>query len=264
MEVYFNKIQNSNNALLQRINPQVGFIDQPQPLNMNQHKKILTQMTNSVCRIAIGNKTGTGFLCLIPFPNIEHRLKVLITCNHVFNDIKIGNKIKVMFYNGIQKEIIIDESRRVYTSNREEYDITIIELKDNEFDIKYYLSIDEDLFLIDEIKINEQIYIIHYPKGIEVTSNNGTIQNKINNEIMYYLSTYAGSSGAPIFNLNSFKVIAIHCGYIDNKNNKYNIGELIKIPIIDYYQKCNLKYNNKIKEIKEEKRINEINIILEI
>ena len=45
----------------------------------------------------------------------------------------------------------------------------------------------------------------------------------------------------------------------------YNIGELIKILIIDYYQKFNLKYNiNIIKEAKEEKRINEINIILEI
>ena len=95
-------------------------------------------MSNSVCRIAIGNKIGTGFLCLIPFARIEHKLKVLITCNHVFNDIKIGNKIKVMLYNGIQKEIIIDELRKIYTSNREKYDITIIELKDNEFDISYY------------------------------------------------------------------------------------------------------------------------------
>ena len=266
MEEYFNNTQNSNNTLLQKIIPEVGFIEQPQPLNMNQHKKIITQMSNSVCRIEIGNKTGTGFLCLIPFPKIEYRLKVLITCNHVFNDITIGNKIKVIFYNGIEKEIIIDESRRVYTSNREEYDITIIELKDNEFNIKYYLGIDDDLFLKDEIKKNEQIYIIHYPKGIEVTSNNGTIKNKIKNEIIYYLNTYEGSSGAPIFNLNSFKVIAIHCGYIDNKNNKCNIGEIIKIPIIDYYQKCNFKYNKikEIKEIKEEKKINEINIILEI
>ena len=136
MEEYFNNTQNSNNTLLQKIIPEVGFIEQPQPLNMNQHKKIITQMSNSVCRIEIGNKTGTGFLCLIPFPKIEYRLKVLITCNHVFNDITIGNKIKVIFYNGIEKEIIIDGERRVYTSNREEYDITIMELKDNEFDIK--------------------------------------------------------------------------------------------------------------------------------
>ena len=81
---------------------------------------------------------------------------------------------------------------------------------------------------------------------------------------MYYLNTYEGSSGASIFNLKSFKVVAIHYGY--SKEYKYNIGELIKVPIIDYYQKCNLKYNKikEIKKMKEEKRINEINVILEI
>ena len=247
----FNNTQQSNNELLQRINPEMGFIGQPPPLNISQNKKLIDQMSNSVCRVAIGNKIGTGFLCLIPFPTIVYRLKVLITCNHVFNDITIGNKIKVMFDNGIQKEIIIDSSRRVYTSKREEYDITIIELKENEFDIRYYLGIDDDFFLKDEIKINQIIYIIHYPKGIEVKNNQGTIQKIIGNQIIHYLTTYEGSSGAPIFNLNSFKVIAIHRGYINNKNKIFNIGELIKKPIIDYYQKCNIKHN-----------INEINIIL--
>jgi len=255
--------QQSNNSLIQGINPEKGFIGQLPPLNMSQTKKIIDQMSNSVCRIDIGKIIGTGFLCLIPFPTIEHRLKVLITCNHVFNDIGIGNKIKVMFDNGIQKEIIIDGERRVYTSIIEEYDITIIELKDNEFDISHYLGIDDDLFLKDEIKINQLIYIIHYPKGIEVKNNQGKIDSKKENKIIHYLTTYEGSSGAPILNLNSFKVIAIHRGYLNNKNDIFNIGELIKVPIIDYYQKCKLKYNN-IKEIKEEKKINEINITLEI
>ena len=72
-------------------------------------------MTNSVFKIVVGNKMATGFLCLIPFPNIEYRLKVLITFSSVFNDITIGNKIKIMFDNGIEKEIIIDGTRRVYT-----------------------------------------------------------------------------------------------------------------------------------------------------
>jgi len=254
--MYFNYTQQSNNALIQRIYPQMGFIGQLPPLNISQSKKIIDQISNSLCRVIIGNKVGTGFLCLIPFPRIEHRLKVLITCHHVFNDIRIGNRIRAIFYNGIQKDIIIDESRRVYTSIREEYDITIIELKDNEFDISYYLRIDDDLFLKDEIMINQIIYIIHYPNGIEVKKNPGKIENIIGNNIIHYLTTYEGSSGAPIFNLNSFKVIAIHRGYSNDKNNKFNIGELIKMPIIDYYQKCKLKY--------KEKRINEINIIVEI
>ena len=104
MEMNFNYTRQNNNALLQRINPEMGFIGQPPPLNISQNKKLIDQMSNSVCRVAIGNKIGTGFLCLIPFPTIVYRLKVLITCNHVFNDITIGNKIKVMFDNGIQKK----------------------------------------------------------------------------------------------------------------------------------------------------------------
>ena len=116
MEEYHNYTKQSNNALLQKKNLQAGFFGQLPPLNFIQNQKLIHQMSNSVCRVAKGNKVGTGFLCLIPFPTIEHRLKVLITCNHVFNNIRVGNKIKVMFDNGIQKEIIIDDSRKKYTS----------------------------------------------------------------------------------------------------------------------------------------------------
>ena len=122
-------------------------------------------MSNSVCRFDLGKKTGTGFICLIPYSTIEHQLKVLITCNHVFNDIKTGNKIKVIFDNNIEKEIILDKTRKLYTN--EEYDITFIELKNNELDLNNYLKIDDELYKNKEIKKNDQIYIIHYPKGKE-------------------------------------------------------------------------------------------------
>ena len=112
----------------------MGFIGQPISLNRRQNKIIDNQMNNSVCRIVNGKITGTGFLCLIPYPTIEHPIKVLITCNHVFNNIKIGNKIKVKFDNNIEKEIILDKERKLYTNDiNDKYDITIIELKDNEF-----------------------------------------------------------------------------------------------------------------------------------
>ena len=102
MEMYFNYTKRSNNT-----KSTSGLYWQFPPLNINQNKKLMDQMSNSVCRVVIENKVDPGFLCLIPFPTIEYRLKVLITCNHVFNDITIGNKIDVMFDNGIQKEIII-------------------------------------------------------------------------------------------------------------------------------------------------------------
>ena len=56
----------------------------------------MKQANKSICKIDENEKIkGTGFLCLIPNPNIDHLLKVLITCNHVLNenDLKKGNKI---------------------------------------------------------------------------------------------------------------------------------------------------------------------------
>ena len=108
----------------------------------------MKQMKKSVCKID-GQIKGTGFLCLIPFPNVLHLLNVLITCNHVFNDINLGNTIKLVFDDGKEKTLELDKSRKVYTN--EENDITIIELKEDEFDLKDIMRY---------IKINKYILFI--------------------------------------------------------------------------------------------------------
>ena len=82
-----NKIQQKEESNLD-IKLETGNKEQVPALNKYQTETILYQMSNSVCRFDLGKKTGTGFICLIPYPNIEHQLKVLITCNHVFNDKK--------------------------------------------------------------------------------------------------------------------------------------------------------------------------------
>ena len=140
-----NNINSQNNIQIKEesnisIKLESGNKKQVPALNKYITKTILNQMSNSVCRFDLGKKTGSGFICLIPYPTIEHQLKVLITCNHVFNDIKIGNKIKVKFDNNIEKEIILDKERKLYTNDiNDKYDITIIELKDNEFNILYII-----------------------------------------------------------------------------------------------------------------------------
>ena len=101
-------------------------------------------MDKSICKINNEKTIGTGFLCLIPFPDSLSILRVLITCNHVLNDLKIGNEIKLIF-DRKEKIIIIDKLRRAYTNK--EYDITIIELKENEFDIQNYLKIDDVYYI---------------------------------------------------------------------------------------------------------------------
>ena len=121
----------------------------------------------------------------------------------------------------------------------------------------HYLRIDEELYKNEEIKKNDQIYIIHYPKGIEVKYSIGPIQCKKENQIGYKCETEKGSSGAPIFNLNNFNVIGIHRGA--GVEQKYNVGEILKLPIYDFYQQynCNKGYNEILLTLKiENKDIN--------
>ena len=125
-----------------------AFIEgHPEALSLNQISRITEQMLKSVCKIAIGKKKATGFICLIPNPKIDHLLKVLITCNHVLNDLRIGNQIQLEF-NDKKKILTIDEFRKTYTN--EKFDITIIELKKNEFDLKDYLKIDDLMYKENE------------------------------------------------------------------------------------------------------------------
>jgi len=67
MEANFNKTQRNNNTNLQRINPEAGFKEELQSLNIIQHMKIIEQMSNSVCKIEIGNKIGLDFYVLFHF-----------------------------------------------------------------------------------------------------------------------------------------------------------------------------------------------------
>ncbi len=95
---------------------------------------IMKQKENNVFKILKeNNSSGTGFLCLIPYPDKLNQLPVLITCNHILgsSDIKYGKEIKLSFNNNITKTLVIDESRIVYTSEEKEFDTTIIEIKVN-------------------------------------------------------------------------------------------------------------------------------------
>jgi hypothetical protein len=100
----------------------------------------IMQMKKSICRIESrtnrGKISGTGFLCLILYPNRFTSIPVLITCHHVLgnNVLKQGNKIKLIF-NGEEKLIKLDKSKKYYISNEKELDITIIELQKDEFKI---------------------------------------------------------------------------------------------------------------------------------
>ena len=221
---------------------------------------IIEQKKNNVCKIIREDGLiGTGFLCKIPYPDSLHLLPVLITCYHILgiNEIKIGGKIELKFNDGkMAKNIQINESRKIYISDENEYDTTIIEIKPNDgFKIPNFLEVDNLIYdeeNIENNKMNEEnktVYLIHYPKGLNSKLSFGTIK-KIDNGLIKHISkTYKGSSGSPIFNLSTQKVIGIHKG--DHKKFKYQVGTLLKYPIDNF----NLYNQNKITitlEVKKE------------
>ena len=122
-----------------------------------------------------------------------------------------------------------------------EYDITLIELKENE-KIKEYLELDDNI-LKDEEEIyyeKKSIYILHYLYGNNICVSYG-ILNKINRyNIIHICSTDYGSSGSPILNLENNKVIGIHKEGSTNFNYfNFNKGTLLKDSLKDIIQKYN-------------------------
>ena len=124
----------------------------PNVISYECTKKIIEQMERNICKINIGMNQGTGFFTKIPFPNENKMLPVLITNNHVINnDIlnKENMKIKIDIKEEDDTKEIILKNRMKYTN--EEYDITIIEIKEED-NINNYLELDD--IIINDILNN--------------------------------------------------------------------------------------------------------------
>ena len=97
---------------------------QPKALS-NRELEIIRKQMENVFVIELNDGYGTGFFCKIRFPDEYHLLPVLITNNHVINDMNTNfainhkNYIYVIEMNGVK--------RRYYTEKKK-YDITIIEI----------------------------------------------------------------------------------------------------------------------------------------
>ena len=210
-------------------------------------KKILEQMPKYICKIKTENekdneKQGTGFFCKIPFPDNNNLLPVLITNNHIINekllytpDIKITIDIKE------ERDIkVISLNNRKRYTEKEKYDITIIELKETD-NIKSYLELNDIIInnIFNEEKRykdlkDEAIYVMQFPEG-KLSISYGILADFYEDRrynFQHTSSTKYGSSGSPILTLNDKKVIGIH--KIGNNNNKYNIGTLLDYPIRDF------------------------------
>ena len=108
-------------------------------------------------------------------------LNVLITNNHIINKDKLDNNIMIRIEEENEIRNIDLKYRIKYT--REDYDITIIEIKEED-NIKNYIELDNIIIndiINDKNKnvdyLDKTVYIIQYPKG-ELSVSYGVI-NKI-------------------------------------------------------------------------------------
>ena len=132
----------------------------PDSISFEDIAIITEQKENNVCKIIKENGvTGTGFLCIIPFPDKLHPLPALMTCYHVINekDIKPGKQIKLLFNDKMERIINIDNSRKTFISEEKEFDTTIIEIKNEDnFDMNNMLEIDNNIYK-DDLKFIKMI-----------------------------------------------------------------------------------------------------------
>ena len=198
---------------------------------------ILNQMKTSVCiiyPIIEGKLAGTGFFCKIPLRN--KMIPCLLTNYHVLDEkyIKEYKKIIIsMNDKTINEEISINEKDILYLSGKNEYDLIIIKLDRKENYINY-LELDDNLFMNNSQLgyKNQSIYILHYPNSLmaSISFGYGLLSNNISKyDIEHRCNTSPGSSGGPILNLLTNKVIGIHKGSVASRG--FNLGTLLKYPL---------------------------------
>ena len=240
-----------------RYNREIKVPNSPDPISLENMKTIISQMKNSICQIRNNDNYGTGFFCIIPFPDQYDTLPVLITCNHVLeeNDLYEGNKIEIFFQldkKEKKKTILIDNLRKTFTNK--EIDTTIIEIRreDDEDELINFLNIDYKSYknkLNELYTENSQIYIIRYIDGKEAENSLGKIKKNNLDEKEYFFkhsgTTYQGDSGSPILSFYNNKVLGIHKGEVKVEN--LNLGVKIRFPIEMFIKKYKENNNNYIK-----------------
>jgi len=238
--------------MIQEINIQ----NYPRPVSIEGTIKILNQMKNCICKIYLDKgRSGTGFFCYIPFNN--KMISALITNNHVLdsNYLKENRMLNISINDeALFKKLKIEDDRNIYSN--EAFYITIIELK-KEDGIVNYLELDDNL-LKENSEIGYQsktIYNLLYNKEGKACVSYGILKEIPDFNLIHLCSTEKGSSGSPILNMESNKVIGIHKeGFI---NFNFNKGTFLKNPIEEFKNNVKFKLLNKnLDNILEKKEIN--------
>ena len=227
---------------------------------------IILKQFMSICKIEItyskdSTRYGTGFLCKFPHPNKkDYYFYALITAYHIlyyYGKNEIKGEVKIIYNNEKCYEIINFEESRYYANKK--YDIVIIEIN-NGFGFNNFLELD-DFENDDNEKIKKyngkEIYQLFFKSKNSHLSqffSRGFIKRiDINQNMLFYsYLAGAGSSGSPIFNFKTNKVIGIHRGKysknrgFDNEEN-FGIGYFIDISVKEYIN--NIIINNSLNSL---------------
>ena len=235
------------------------------PVSLEQTEIIVNQIKSSICQIIINEKMkAIGAFCKVPFPDEKNLLPIILTSNIVLDRRYLENEdeITILIYN-CSKPITINLENRIKYSN-DEYDIAIIEIKEDIDGINNYLEIDDLQTQETKKYIKKSIYILQFfCENFYISY--GIIDNIIKGkEYSFNLicSTIKGSIGSLILNFSNNKLIGIN---IDNKDNKYDTrGNFLgfafkefvdekyyhKVMIKEFLRKYNLKLiDNKIESM---------------
>ena len=207
----------------------------PKPVTISNTEKILNQMHNSIYEIDEAEEEF-GIFCKIKYK--KENIPVLISSFKVINEKyiqKYNNKIKV----SINNEIKTIELGNIKYLN-EEYDLSIVEIKDNGLNNINYLDIDDILYNKEsELYYNkETIYIIHYSEKNEIAVSYGIIHNINKKDLIMSCNINSYSNISPVFNLSNNKLIGLY----KNRHDFYIKGIFFKF-IIDEF--INIYKNNK-------------------
>ena len=219
-----NIITSPNSVNLSNTTPEKLIIDFPDPVSLSGTKTILRQMKKCICTMKIENKVGTGFFCKIPVEK-NKTMKCLMTCNHVLEEKNYDeiNEIN-LFLNDEEEVKVIDLTVERKTYFNKVNDITLIQLIDDD-NINNFLELDNKL---KEAYKDSSIYVIQYPNGKKATVSYGLLRKINDYDMKHQCSTESGSSGSPILNLETNKVIGIHKSADSNTMHNFNYGTFLR------------------------------------
>ena len=194
----------------------------PNPVTRNCTEKILEQMNNSIYRINEKEKEY-GIFCKIK--SKKRNIPVLITSYQVINERNIEQYNKTIKVSRNNEIIDIEYGDKIYINK--EYNLSIIEIKNNKKNKLYFLEIDDSLYEKNSYYYEESIYIIHYDNQNEMFVSYGILNDIKEEELLFSCNFNSYSNFSPIFNSTNNKLIGIH-----NKS-KYN-GIFLKLMVKEF------------------------------